>query len=350
MATPNANMKINVVENSGPNTLLSFLQHAGDSAVSIDIAAAFLTLSGVNAILYVLKKVARKGSVRVLTGLYQGFTEPDALRKLFQIQEETKGRLSVSISHDGHFHWKCYFVKGPKSARLVVGSSNLTGDGLRQTGEFNVVLTVATDSKPYQDLTVHFETHWKGRSTPLSDVILEKYEDWKEKVGSPDPLPSVPIRKILGGNTAARRKKEVLTRRFWRTGITGYCSDETVTILKDTTNWERRGYNYFSTWNRSFQEGDRVILFDLKDKVIRIMEIKDTTETPIVTPDGVHFAAYKVVHGIPERKLVANRWRFLKASNLLKRRGDAENTRKLSEGTFEKYVENMKQTAPSKKL
>jgi hypothetical protein len=85
-------------------------------------------------------------------------------------------------------------------------------------------------------------------------------------------------------------------------------------------------------------------------KKMQIVEIKDTTETPVVTPDGVHFAAYKVVHGIPERKLVANRWRFIKEFNLLKRRGDAGNTRKLSEGTFDKYVENLKQTAPSKKV
>lgn len=348
MATTNANLKIGVVENSGPNTLLSFLQHAGDGAASIDIAAAFLTSSGVDAILYVLKKVARKGTVRVLTGLYQGFTEPDALRKLYRVQEETKGRLSVSISRDGHFHWKCYFVKRPKSASLVVGSSNLTGDGLRQTGEFNVVLTVTTDSKPYRDVTTLFETHWKGKATLLTDEILTKYESWKEKIGGIASRPSVPIRTILGGNPAPRRKKELGTRRFWRTGISGYCSDETVTVLKDTTNWERRGYLYFSTWNRSFQEGDRVVLFDLVDKVIRIVEIKDTTETPVVTPDGVHFAAYRAVRGIPQRRLVANRWRFLKQSQLLKRRGDAGSTRKLSEGTFEQYVENIKHTAPPK--
>lgn len=348
MATTNSNLKIGVVENSGPNTLLSFLQHAGDRAASIDIAAAFLTSSGVDAILYVLKKVARKGAVRMLTGLYQGFTEPDALRKLYRVQEETKGRLSVSISRDGHFHWKCYFVKRPKTASLVVGSSNLTGDGLRQTGEFNVVLTVETDSKPYRDVTTLFETHWKGKAIPLTDVILAKYENWKQKVGDVHPSLSVPIRTILGGDAVPRQRKVLGTRRFWRTGISGYCADETETILNDTTNWERRGYLYFSTWNRSFQEGDRVVLFDLVDKVIRIVEIKDTTETPVVTPDGVHFAAYRTLSRIPQRRLVANRWRFLKQSQLLKRRGDAGSTRKLSEGTFEQYVNNLKQIAPFK--
>ncbi len=346
MATTNARLKIGVVENSGPNTLLNFIQNAGDGAANIDLAAAFLTSSGVDAILYVLKKVARKGTVRVLTGLYQGFTEPDALRKLHRVQNETNGRLSVSVSRDGHFHWKCYFVKRSKTASLVVGSSNLTGDGLRQTGELNVVLTVAIGSKPYRDVTSLFESHWKSNAAPLTDLILTKYETWKEKAGGLPPRPSVPIRTILGGSSPPRSKKGLGTGRFWRTGINGYLEDKTETVLKDTTNWERQGYLYFSTWNCSFREGDRVVLFDMADKVIRIVEIKDTTETPVMTDDGVHFAAYQAVRGVPTRRLVANRWRFLKQSQLLKRRSEAGSTRKLSKAAFEQYVENMRQSAP----
>jgi HKD family nuclease len=348
MNTASTRLKIGCVDNSGPNTLLSFLQNTGDGATSIDIAAAFLTSSGVDAILYLLKKTARKGLVRVLTGLYQGFTEPDALRKLFRAQVETEGRLSVSISRDAHFHWKCYFVKRTKNANLVIGSSNLTGDGLRQTGEFNVVLTVAIDSNPFRDVTKHFDNQWIRKASPLTEAILLKYERWRKiSVGMPS-RPSVPIRNILGRSPSPQRKEESDTRRFWRTGICGHLSEDAEIVLKDTTNWERKSFFYFSTWNRSFAEGDQVVLFDMAHKTIQIVEIMETTETPVMTPDGNHFAAYRTVRGVPERRLVVSRWQFIKKANLLKRRSDALSTRKLSQATFDRYVENIKSRVPSK--
>lgn len=348
MAANDSKLKIGIIENTGPNTLLAFLQHAGSGASSIDIAAAFLTSSGVDSILYLLKKIAQKGSVRVLTGLYQGFTDPVALRKLYRIQEETKGRLQVSISRDSHFHWKCYFLKRSSSARLVVGSSNLTGDGLRQSGEFNLVLSVPTDSKPYRDVTALFETHWIKRAMLLTDSILVKYEEWKKSVGIEHLRPSIPIRKILGGSPASRQIKTSAPKSYWRYPIMGYCSEETVKVLNNKTNWEQRGYLYFSTWNRKFNLGDRVVLFDLSDnhKYVSIVEIKDTTEVPVKTPDGVHFAAFRVVRGIPKRRLVPTRWQFLKSDQLLKRQVDAMSIRKLSEGKFEQFIENLKKNAP----
>ena len=341
----NKTSRIGVVENTGPNTLVSFLRNAGEGAASIDLAVAFLTSTGVDAVLYVLKKVARRGSVRVLTGLYQGFTEPVALRKLYRVQKETKGRLSVSISRDGHFHWKCYFVKHLKTANLSVGSSNLTGDGLQQSGEFNVVITVPIASRPYRNITSIFEKHWAEKSSPLTDSVLTKYEKWKDTIGGSSPRPAVPVREILGGKPATSHTKKLGDRRFWRTGINGDLDDETVVVLKDTTDWGRRGYLYFSTWNSSYRNGDRVVLFDLADKVVRPVEILDTTETPVVTPDGVHFAAYRAVRGGKRRRLVPSRWRFLKQSRLLERRGDAASTRKLSEATYERFVENLREKA-----
>ncbi len=346
MPTTNLKMKVGIVENSGPNTLQAFLQNSGNGAVSLDIASAFITLSGIDSVLYVLKKIARKGSVRILTGLYQGFTDPDALRKLYRIQEETKGRLSVSISKDNHFHWKCYFIKRDKSARLVVGSSNMTGDGLRQTGEFNLVLTVPTDSKPFLDTTNLFESHWTKKSKPLTDVILMKYEDWRKTVGFNHQKVSVPTRKILGGNNTSYQSKKSGKMDFWQIGISGYCSKETVKILNDTTNWDSKGLAYFSTWNSRFNEGDRVVLFDLIGNHVRIVEIKETTETPDKTPDGIFFAAYKENPTFPKRKLIRARWKFLKESQLIKRQSDAQTTRKLSKNKFEAFVENLKRTIP----
>src|SRR5690349_17804578 len=98
-------VRVGIVENAGPNTLASFLRNAGSVAGSVDIASAFVTSAGLGLMSRLLRKVTVKGRVRILTGLYQGFTEPDALRALLREQQETEGRLSVRISKDRHFHW-----------------------------------------------------------------------------------------------------------------------------------------------------------------------------------------------------------------------------------------------------
>jgi HKD family nuclease len=90
----------------------------------IDIAVAFVTAAGLDSLEFLLKQAASKGSVRVITGLYQGFTEPKALWTLLRAQEETGGRLSVRVSRDDRFHWKAYMLVKRDSAKVVIGSSN----------------------------------------------------------------------------------------------------------------------------------------------------------------------------------------------------------------------------------
>lgn len=337
--------KIGFIENAGPNTLESFLKTTGDKARRLDLAVAFLTASGLDSVLYLLKKVARRGKVRLLTGLYQGFTEAPALRKLLRVQVETQGRISVAISRNDRFHWKCYIASRTKSADLVIGSSNLTSEGLKTSGELNVVLTVDNETKPYRDLTKTFQKHWESRAVLLSDSILKKYEQWKSESHFELSRTTVPIRKILGSSTANRLKSEMLPSNFWRTSLVGELEEETVAVLEDTTDWDRKYHAYFSTWETKFGIGDKVIIFDLVANVVSVAEIKDTTETPKKTPDGVHFAAYNQVAKIRTRRLLPNRWRSMKSSGLLRVQGDANATRKLTSKQFGRFVENLKQTA-----
>ncbi len=65
--------QISVVTNTGPNCLLPYLRRTGASCKQVDIAVAFITASGLESVLHLLQQVARKGRVRILTGLYQGW-------------------------------------------------------------------------------------------------------------------------------------------------------------------------------------------------------------------------------------------------------------------------------------
>ncbi|MBN9519470.1 hypothetical protein J0H58_13260 [bacterium] len=336
-------MKIGAIENTGPNTLVAFLRNAGDGCARIDIAVAFITAAGLDSLLYLLKRAASRGRVRVLTGLYQGFTDPKALWTLLGEQEQTGGRISVRLSRDGHFHWKAYLLVKEATAKVVVGSSNLTDDGLQQSGELNLVLSVPTASKEFRDLQGVFDRHWDGLGEPLTAEITSKYERWRKEADPVPPHRSVPIRKILGG-TPKKKQPVVQEARYWRTCITGYFAKETERVLKTATNWDERGLMYFSTWRPTFRVGDRVILFDLSDNFLGLIEIKDTTRTPERTPDGHHFAAYRQVKGFARRRLVKNRWKALKAAGLLRRKDDAYLTRKMAKERFDLYLDQLKKS------
>ena len=339
----NQSIKLGTIENAGPNTLVAFLRNAGAACNQIDIAVAFITASGLDSLLYVLKKAASRGSVRVLTGLYQGFSEPKALRTLLTEQERTDGRLSVRISRDEHFHWKSYIIVKRNSARIVIGSSNLTEYGLHETGELNVVLSLSTESKAFVELRRVYDRHWNQKSTGLTDTIVAAYEAWWKEAGQVFKRRSVPIKEILGAQLSNGPKLPAQVR-YWRCCIDGHLEDETMDLLVRTTDWDRRKYEYFSTWRPTYNPGDKAILFDLTAGQIEAIEIRDTTKTPERTPNGSHFAAYHRIRGYSRRRLVPNRWKALKAAGLLKRKIDAEQTRRLSQARFSLFLEQLRKS------
>jgi len=347
MAKANA-IRVGVIENSGPNTLVTYLRNAGSAASQIDIAVAFVTTAGLDSVLHVLKRTSARGRVRLLTGLYQGFTEPKALRSLLREQQQSKGRFVVQLSADPHFHWKTYFLMGKTTTHVVVGSSNLTDDGLRETGEFNAVLSMRTMSTQFNELHGIFDRHWEVKSRPLTEEVLGKYEGWRASVNIAVQNRNVPLGKILAlsrRTSNAEASETIRAPCFWRTCIDGYLSDEAMAFLKETTDWDRRGYSYFSTGRTGYNHGDQVVLFNVCEHNVMVVEIMDTTECPLPnrTPDGSHFAAYRPVRGTRRRRLLPKRWKSLKAAGLIRRRDDVHITRRLSAKKFEAFVENLKE-------
>src|SRR5712692_8278993 len=159
-------MRMALIENSGPNNLREYLKGVLRRADRIDIAVAFITQAGLTEILQALRQVAGRGQVRILTGLYQGFTEQEALRMLLRVQDQTEGRLSVRLSTEPNFHRKLYLVKNRSKSIAVIGSANLTKQGLRSGGELNMVLTSTKPSSVVM-FSQTFEKDWEHRSVQL---------------------------------------------------------------------------------------------------------------------------------------------------------------------------------------
>ena len=83
---------------------------------------------------------------------------------------------------------------------------------------------------------------------------------------------------------------------------------------------------------------DRVILFDFTDKWVYVVEIKGTTTTPVRTPEGHYFAAYKRVSSIARRKLTKTRWKLFKDAGIITNQADAQRRRKLTKTRYEDCV------------
>jgi hypothetical protein len=75
---------------------------------------------------------------------------------------------------------------------------------------------------------------------------------------------------------------------------------------------------------------------------MEVVQIKGTTKTPVRTPDGYYFAAYRKIRRYSRRKLITNRWKALKAAGLLKRRDDAQRTKRLSQQQFNLFLDQLK--------
>lgn len=321
------------IENVGPNSVLSNLRRMTKGAANVDIAVAFISSSGLNQLLPSLQRVASRGEVRILTGLYQGITDPRALSTLLRVQEQTRGRLSVRISRESKFHRKLYLVKAGSNVKAVVGSSNLTNDGLSSGGELNIYLSSTADSAPMRRLLRAFDDDWEDRAVPLDEGIIGRYAKSDSVKQQRARTKSVPLRSILGTRTTSSRAKDERLKSpvsFWRDSVDGYVSKQTVAVIASTTDWDERGYSWYSAGSHRFKPKDRILMFDFTKNFIQMVQVVGITRTAVRTPDGVHFVAYKPVRGEKARRLTPGRWKGLKAALGVKRRSEFSARHKLS--------------------
>ena len=325
---------IGVIENAGPNHLRGYLKENIKNFSGVDIAVAFITQAGLDELLLTLRKASKQGPVRLLTGLYQCFTEPKALRILLAQQSDTQGRLSVRLSPIPHFHWKAYFLLGRHQATAIVGSSNLTSEGLGRSGELNTVLHVRRKSTAFQVLHRPFEDEWAA-AFPLRVEQINRYDKFRPKTTHAAHSP-IPLSKILGlrSSPSGHSSYPSHERQYWRVSTSGYVCKETEAVIGDTTNWDVRGYSWYTSNESRHQKGDRIVMFDLTDGWIVNAEIVDTCRTPKRTPDGQFFTAFQRVAGTPRKRISRKTWSALRRCGHIRNRQDVDTSKKLRELSF----------------
>lgn len=98
---------------------------------------AFITNSGVQALLSILEELEAKGvRGKIIASQYQNFTEPLALKRLAGFKN-----IELRILTEGNLHSKGYVFRNGDNYTLIIGSSNLTQDALGKNNEWNLRVT-----------------------------------------------------------------------------------------------------------------------------------------------------------------------------------------------------------------
>ena len=126
-----------------------------EQATQVRIATAFAKASGVSRLWDALRRVLSDGGeLHVVYGLDFHITDPDAMQRFKELADD----YPQSLTHHAYsewglalsqaFHPKLYIcADAAKNTRVLVGSSNLTGGGLWDNDEANVVIA-GTEREP----------------------------------------------------------------------------------------------------------------------------------------------------------------------------------------------------------
>ena len=100
------------------------------------ISVAFITLSGIEPLLQILKVLEKRGvKGQILTTDYLNFSEPNALKKLHTLSNNEVRMFRVQGGNG--FHTKGYIFRKSELYKIIVGSSNLTAKALTENKEWN---------------------------------------------------------------------------------------------------------------------------------------------------------------------------------------------------------------------
>jgi HKD family nuclease len=292
------------IDNVGPNTVQAALLHLLPNATTAELHVAFATSEGVTRL---LRRLRRPREVRVLVSLWQAFTEPKALRLLLEVQGGAGGRLQVRVILE-RFHRKLYVISRRTRLDVIVGSANLTAEGLNARDELSVLFGVKQGSAAASAVRSTLDRWW-DLGAPLNAEIIRAYERLRRSVPPRPKVSLLDLRQLIseGRSRSSTRSGSPsnVANRLWIDSIAGYAQEPTKQIINDETNWDRRGWDWYSCGRRAMRKGDRILLLDWAGSTpwAEVVEVTDSVKTAVPTPDGRYFAAYKAERRRRRRQL-----------------------------------------------
>ena len=142
------------------------------------ISVAFITMGGITPLLQTLKELETRGIPgQILTTNYLDFSEPEALRKLHELNNISLKMYDVEAAGNG-FHTKGYIFKKEEIYRIIIGSSNLTGKAITCNREWNTKLISTENGSLAVEILKEFRKLW---NSPFAKEFDDFYEQYKER-------------------------------------------------------------------------------------------------------------------------------------------------------------------------
>lgn len=296
-------MRLETIPNRYPACMGIEVEQGLKWAEQVDIASAYVSNATLGRLELALEQAQVHKSpfrIRLLCGLYQRFTSPQALARMLRLQRAYPSKFLVRIARNNRFHWKLYIFRDGNSRRLYVGSANLTDDGLDASGELSVRISAKSNDSIVKSLETEFDNLWQNDAFLLSNKILKDYE----KVGRPPkfvtaPQKDDPISALL---KKAERPQVLLPSKpeprivFLDADI----SVETEEIMRSEKTWHRQGWDLICLNHKYLYDSTRnariilhVSFVNARECWLEFRRVEDAVE--IETPDGKYFVAHSAV-------------------------------------------------------
>ncbi|WP_271812814.1 phospholipase D family protein [Clostridium beijerinckii] len=106
------------------------------------MCSAFLTVSGANEIIRCIELIPTNKNIKLimLIGVKNYFTSPEAVKVILEYSKSKRHnkKINIRLPRDIDFHIKCYIFKSTKESKIIIGSANLTENGLNSFGEIMI--------------------------------------------------------------------------------------------------------------------------------------------------------------------------------------------------------------------
>ena len=137
---------------------------------SFFLSVAFITSGGVASLFGTLLDLQSKRITgKILVSEYLNFTEPEALRKILQLNN-----VELKIARNSDFHSKGFIFTHKSYYTIIIGSSNITHGALTKNKEWNLKVIAHKDSELFKNTIKEFENVFE-KSHPVTPEYLEKY-------------------------------------------------------------------------------------------------------------------------------------------------------------------------------
>lgn len=161
-----------VNQKNPPKKVLTSILHELENCNEFYISVAFVTTSGVATIINKLKELEnREIKGEILVSQYLNFTQPEALKRLFQFKN-----IDLRIATTGNAHAKGYIFKNNEHYNLIIGSSNLTAQALSTNREWNIKVSALDESGLVEKVLNEFKSDFE-KAIPVTSNYIASYEE-----------------------------------------------------------------------------------------------------------------------------------------------------------------------------